>query len=183
MEIPAAATPDANAAELARNARSTPEPIPGDAHQNAQSETAVSPDNLLAALLARQALPAAQSTPILVAGQTPAAARHVTPAQPKTITPAMTRDNHPAWAAAKLLLSERLPYQVFVDRIAPTATVGDAGPELLIAVQDEYHRWWLESKLGRQVRDALEDAGYGDIRMRYLNFSGASQNEAEHRRR
>jgi len=89
----------------------------------------------------------------------------------------MTRDNSPIWGAVKLLLSERLPYQVFVERIAPTASVGDQGPELLIAVQNEHHRWWLESKLGHQIQQALVDAGFGAVNLRYLNFVGTPPSE------
>jgi hypothetical protein len=91
----------------------------------------------------------------------------------------MTRDNSPIWAAVKQLLSERLPYHIFVERIATTSSVGDQGPELLVAVQNEHHRWWLESKLARQVHQALTDAGYGAVNVRYLNFVGTPPNEAE----
>jgi hypothetical protein len=115
----------------------------------------------------RYALPEGSATPIVVAGQSP----RTTPPS-RSVPAAFTYDASPAWAAVKLLLSQRLPYPVFVDRIAPTVSVGDSGPELLITVQDEYHRWWLESKLGLQVRQALQDAGYAGMTLRYLNFVG-----------
>jgi hypothetical protein len=100
---------------------------------------------------------------------------------PRTIPPSMTRDGNPIWAAVKQILSTRVPYQTFVERVASTSSVGSGGAELIVAVQDEYHRWWLESKLGNQVRDALVEAGYGDIRMRYLNYSGVIPNDNERR--
>jgi hypothetical protein len=107
--------------------------------------------------------------------------RQSVPIGPRVIPASMLKDNSPVWSAVKKILSERLPYQVFVDRVASTASVGDGGTELLIAVQDEYHRWWLESKLGRHVREALTDAGYGDMRMRYLNFNGAASDPGDRR--
>jgi hypothetical protein len=82
------------------------------------------------------------------------------------------RDGHPVWAAVKRILGQRLPRSVFMERIAPTTSVGGGGPELLVAVQSEYHRWWLESKLGRQVQEALSEAGYPEQRIRYLNYNG-----------
>ena len=93
----------------------------------------------------------------------------------------MTRDPDPIWAAVKQILSERLPYHIFSERVASTSSVGEGGPELLIAVQDEYHRWWLESKLGKHVREALIEAGYPDQRLRYLNFTGVKPTEHEGR--
>jgi hypothetical protein len=146
------------------------------AKQPVAAPTAPEPPPVLQVL----APPAPKTDPVVVPTPTPlpVAAPQVPryaapPPAPRGAVPStMVRDIHPAWAAAKQLLSERLPYQVFVDRIAPTSSVSDEGPELLIAVQDEYHRWWLESKLGRQVREALDDAGYGEIRFRYLNFTG-----------
>jgi hypothetical protein len=94
------------------------------------------------------------------------------PARGKDLPTEWLRDGHPVWAAVKRILAERLPRPIFMERIAPTSSVGGGGPELLVAVQSEYHRWWLESKLGRQVREALIEAGYPDQRIRYLNYNG-----------
>jgi hypothetical protein len=89
----------------------------------------------------------------------------------------MMRDNNPIWASVKQILAQRLPYRTFEERVACTASIISGGPELIIAVQDEYHRWWLESKLGQQVRDALAEAGHANIRMRYINYSGPIPSE------
>jgi hypothetical protein len=126
----------------------------------------------------RSTLPPGSSTPIVVAGQSP---RSSTPPPVRSISATMTRDNSPVWAAVKQLLSERLPYQVFVERIAPTSSIGDQGPELFVAVQNEHHRWWLESKLARQIHQALVDAGYGGTSLRYLNFVGTPPSDGEER--
>jgi hypothetical protein len=91
----------------------------------------------------------------------------------KVVTAEMIRDLHPAWAAAKRVLAGRLPYQTFMDRIASTHGVGSGGPELLVAVENEHHRWWVETKLRDQIRRALEEAGYGNLEVRYLNYDGA----------
>lgn len=126
---------------------------------------------------------AEQPVPTSIQGAPNAAqpARQGGPILPRTIPPSMTRDSNPIWAAAKQILSTRVPYQTFVERVAPTSSVGSGGAELIVVVQDEYHRWWLESKLGRQVREALVEAGYGDVRMRYLNYGGVIPNENERR--
>jgi hypothetical protein len=114
----------------------------------------------------------ASSTPSVSA--TPAASSgRSAPARSREVPPEALRDGHPVWAAVKRILAQRLPRPVFMDRIAPTTSVGGGGPELLVAVQSEYHRWWLESKLGRQVQEALIEAGYPDQRIRYLNYNGA----------
>ena len=126
----------------------------------------------------RSTLPPGSSTPIVVGGQS---SRNSTPPPVRSIPVTMTRDNSPVWAAVKHLLSERLPYQVFVERIAPTSSIGDQGPELFVAVQNEHHRWWLESKLARQIHQALVDAGYGGTSLRYLNFVGTPPSDAEER--
>ncbi len=123
---------------------------------------------------ARSTMPPGSPTPILVAGQSP---RSSVPPAVRSVPAAMTRDNSPVWAAVKQLLAERLPYPVFVERIAPTASVGDQGPELLVAVQNEHHRWWLESKLGMHIHQAMVDTGHGDVSLRYLNFVGSSPSE------
>jgi hypothetical protein len=60
-----------------------------------------------------------------------------------------------------------------MDRIASTHGVGSGGPELLVAVENEHHRWWVETKLRDQIRRALEEAGYGNLEVRYLNYDGA----------
>jgi hypothetical protein len=91
----------------------------------------------------------------------------------RAVTAEMIRDLHPAWAAAKRVLSTRLPFQTFIDRIASTHGVGSGGPELLVAVENEHHRWWVETKLRDQIRRALEDSGYGNLEVRYLNYDGA----------
>ncbi|HVC80266.1 MAG TPA: hypothetical protein VNL35_07180 [Chloroflexota bacterium] len=85
----------------------------------------------------------------------------------------MVRDLHPAWAAVKRILSTRLAFPIFSERIATTHGVGNGGPELLVAVENEHHRWWVETKLRDQIRQALVDAGYGDLPVRYLNYDGA----------
>ena len=103
------------------------------------------------------------------------------PSMPRSIPPTMLRDNHPAWAAVKEILARKLSYQVFMDRVATTSSVGTGGSELLVAVQDENHRWWMESKLGERVRSALTEAGYPDLRLRYLNFTGAIPVERDSR--
>jgi len=115
-------------------------------------------------------------TPIIVA-QSQAPRQSSPPV--RAISPAMIKDDNPVWAAVKKLLSERLPYQVFLDRIAPASSVGDEGPDVLVAVTDEYHRWWLESKLSRQVHEALEDSGFGDIHIQYLNFASGSRSDVK----
>lgn len=122
----------------------------------------------------RPSPPAAQSqTPQSVSPpRPPLPPRASTPPAQRTIPATMLRDNHPAWAAVKRILSERLPYHVFDPWIATTASVSLGGPELLVAVQNEHHRWYLESKLNAKVRDALAEAGYPDIRLRYLNYNG-----------
>ncbi|MGH2344399.1 MAG: hypothetical protein ACRDG4_04175, partial [Chloroflexota bacterium] len=51
--------------------------------------------------------------------------------------------------------------------------VGSGGPELLVAVENEHHRWWVETKLRDQIRRALEESGYGNLEVRYLNYDGA----------
>jgi len=106
----------------------------------------------------------------------PATGRSVqsgTPYAPRSIPIAMLRDPHPAWAAVKQILSQKLSYRDFSERVATTSSIGTGGEELLIAVQDENHRWWMESKLSGRVRAALTEAGYPDLRIRYLNYTGA----------
>jgi hypothetical protein len=103
----------------------------------------------------------------------PASSGRSAPSKSREVPAEVIRDGHPVWAAVKRILAERLPRAVFMERIAPTASVGGGGPELLIAVESEYHRWWLESKLVRQVHEALIEAGYPDQRLRYLNYNGA----------
>jgi hypothetical protein len=92
----------------------------------------------------------------------------------------MVRDLHPAWAAVKRILSTRMAFQTFAERIATTHGVGTGGPELLVAVENEHHRWWVETKLRDQIRQALLDAGYGDLPVRYLNYDGAIPLVPEH---
>jgi hypothetical protein len=100
-------------------------------------------------------------------------ARPSTPPATPAIAATMLKDNHPAWAAVKQLLAARLPARIFVEWIAPTASVSlTSGTELLIAVRDEHHRWFLESKLQARIHDAMRDAGYGDLHVRYLNYPG-----------
>jgi hypothetical protein len=94
------------------------------------------------------------------------------------IPPEAVQDAQPAWAAVKRILADRLPYTAFMERIAPTSSVDLGGPDLLIAVQNEHHRWWLEAKLGRQIRAALDEAGYANLWLRYLNFPGVIPPEA-----
>ncbi len=124
----------------------------------------------------RSTLPPGSPTPILVAGQSP---RSSGPPPARSVPVTMTRDNSPVWAAVKQLLSERLPYQIFLERIAPTTSLGDQGPELFVAVQNEHHRWWVESKLARQIHQAMVDAGYGNVSVRYLNFVGTPPGDTE----
>jgi hypothetical protein len=188
--------PEEPVAESARSvwlvpAMELPKPTPATAPAAASSPVAPTKDEPAAVLQVLSiAEPAADSSPTTLSAPLavrpaqsaqPAAPRQSAPVGPRVIPASLTKDNSPVWAAVKQILSERLPYQVFVDRVASTSSVGDGGTELLIAVQDEYHRWWLESKLGRQVRDALADAGYGDMRMRYLNFNGAVSGDGDRR--
>jgi hypothetical protein len=105
--------------------------------------------------------------------EAPRPPRAAAPPVQRPISAMMLVDNHPAWAAVKQLLADRLPNHIFVEWIAPTASVSvSTGPELLIAVRDEHHRWFLESKLQGRIRDALRDAGYGDLHLQYLNYNG-----------
>jgi hypothetical protein len=85
----------------------------------------------------------------------------------------MLKDHHPAWAATKRILAQRLPSHIFIPWIASTTSVsvGD-GAELLVAVRDEHHRWFLESKLQTRIREALLEAGYANLHIRYLNYNG-----------
>ena len=99
----------------------------------------------------------------------------------RLIPESVLRDNHPAWSAAKRLLAERLPYHIFMEWVAPAASVSAEGPELLIAVANESLRWQLESKLAGRIRAALDDAGYPTLRYRYLNFTGVIQNDDQPR--
>lgn len=83
------------------------------------------------------------------------------------------RDNHPAWAGVKRLLAERIPHHYFMDWVAPTASTNAGAPGmLLIAVPSEFIRLQLETKLSGKVRQALADAGYGDLQVRYINYKG-----------
>jgi hypothetical protein len=114
------------------------------------------------------------SRPATVAGSSPPA-RQTATAPRREIPAALIRDQHPVWEAVKRILAERLPYHYFVDRVAPTHSVGGDGPDLLIAVQNEHHRMWMEDKFGAQVREALIEAGYPTQRLRYLNFFGVKR--------
>ena len=109
----------------------------------------------------------------------PAAGRAA--AATRLIPESVLRDNHPAWSAAKRLLAERLPHHIFMEWVAPAASVSAEGPELLIAVANESLRWQLESKLAGRIRAALDDAGYPTLRYRYLNFTGVIQNDDQQR--
>ena len=97
------------------------------------------------------------------------------------IPESVLRDNHPAWSAAKRLLAARLPRHIFMEWVAPATSVGGEGPELLIAVANESLRWQLESKLAGRIRTALDDAGYPNLRYRYLNFTGVIPNDDQQR--
>ena len=83
------------------------------------------------------------------------------------------RDNHPAWAGVKRLLAARIPHQYFMDWVAPTTSTNAGAPGmLLIAVPSEFIRLQLETKLSGKVRQALMDAGYGELQVRYINYKG-----------
>ena len=99
----------------------------------------------------------------------------------RVIPESVLRDNHPAWSAAKRLLAERLPHHIFMEWVAPAVSVSGEGPELLIAVANESLRWQLESKLAGRIRAALDDAGYPNLRYRYLNFTGVIPNDDQQR--
>lgn len=99
----------------------------------------------------------------------------------RLIPESVLRDNHPAWSAAKRLLAERLPHHIFMEWVAPAVSVSGEGPELLIAVANESLRWQLESKLAGRIRAALDDAGYPNLRYRYLNFTGVIPNDDQQR--
>jgi hypothetical protein len=118
--------------------------------------------------------PGASASPNAAGANAPQAAAPSRSAPPRNreVPAEALRDGHPVWAAVKRILAKRLSPTVFMERIAPTTSVGGGGPELLVAVQSEYHRWWLESKLGRQVQEALTEAGYPEQRIRYLNYNG-----------
>jgi hypothetical protein len=115
--------------------------------------------------------PPSRSLPAAPAGTAPAT-RQAAPTLRREIPANLVRDQHPVWEAVKRILAERLPYHYFVERVAPTHSLGGDGPDLLIAVQNEHHRMWMEDKFGAQVREALVDAGYPAQRLRYLNYSG-----------
>jgi hypothetical protein len=115
--------------------------------------------------------PPSRSVTAAAAGAAPPT-RQAPPAVRREIPSTLVRDQHPVWEAVKRILAERLPYHYFIERVAPTHSVGGDGPDLLIAVQNEHHRMWMEDKFGAQVREALVDAGYPTQRLRYLNYSG-----------
>jgi hypothetical protein len=138
------------------------------------------PDVFLPSVLVMPEIEAGAPSPYAAAvqnRQTIVEPRRIGTGLSRTIPSSMTRDNNPIWASVKQILAQRLPYRTFEERVACTASVGSGGPELIIAVQDEYHRWWLESKLGQQVRDALAEAGHANTRMRYINYSGPIPSE------
>lgn len=124
-----------------------------------------------------QVLPPSTSAPAPrvpgTAAEAPRPSRGPSAPVQRSVTPVMLQDNHPAWAAVKHLLATRLPSHIFIEWIAPTVSVSaESGPELLIAVRDEHHRWFLESKLHGRIRDAMRDAGYRELHIRYLNYNG-----------
>lgn len=106
--------------------------------------------------------------------QAPAAANGNGAASGRRVVPSeLTSDLNPAWAAVKRILASRLPYPTFSERIATTHGVAAGGPELLVAVENEHHRWWVETKLRDHIARALVDAGYSHLPVRYLNYDGA----------
>jgi hypothetical protein len=113
-----------------------------------------------------QPAPTAAQPAAASSGNGAASGRRVVPSE-------LTHDLHPAWAAVKRILSSRLPFQTFSERIATTHGVGTGGPELLVAVENEHHRWWVETKLRDHIQHALIDAGYPDLPLRYLSYDGA----------
>lgn len=143
---------------------------------DAASQVQAPPLQVVAAGGAEQPMPSPRALPVQVGpgemdGRMDEPLRK--PREPgRKITEEMLQDNHPVWAAVKRILVDRLPVHVFDPWIAATASVNSDGVELLIAVPSEHHRWFLESKLHGRVRDALVEAGYPEIRLRYLNYNG-----------
>ena len=110
----------------------------------------------------------AAATPIRVARQS------VPPQGPRSrsIPDELLQDASPVWSAAKRILANRLPESVFMPWIASIISISAGGPDLLLAVRDEHHRWVIESKLHGKIQEALDEAGYAHMRIRYLNYPG-----------